>query len=321
MNESLVHDGDTVLVGLSGGADSVCLLLMLLKLRSKLDFSLSALHVNHGLRAEAASDALWCVSLCERLGVACEVVCPDVAGEAMRLRISTEDAARRLRYAAYEAQLRLLAPDAVANGTASVAVAHHADDQAETVLMRLARGTGPTGLCGIAPARKHDNITVIRPLLALTRVEIEAYLRSVNQEWLTDSTNDTDYYTRNKIRHNVLPPLKEIYPGAVAGIARAAGQMAEEESYIDSVVWEIYAGMVRVHPISLPVSSLRALHPFICKRVIMTAIKEAGAGTDITARHIDAVLGILAGPGMKRTELPGGINVMQAKGELIFYAR
>ncbi|MEG2144737.1 MAG: tRNA lysidine(34) synthetase TilS, partial [Oscillospiraceae bacterium] len=194
----LINLGDSVTVALSGGADSVALLLVLLKLQEKLGISIDACHVNHNLRGEEAKrDEAFCKELCEEKNVKLFIKSVDVLAYAKTNSVSTELAARELRYSAL---------CQVANG--KIATAHTLSDSVETALFNLARGTGLRGLMGINPCR--DNI--IRPLTLVGREEIEAFLASENQSFVNDSTNFKNDFARNKIRNKVIPVLKEINP-------------------------------------------------------------------------------------------------------------
>ena len=206
----MLEDGEPVLVALSGGADSVALLRAL----QALAYPVRAFHLNHCLRgAESDRDEAFCRALCAGLGVPLTVERIDVAA-ARAAGEGIEAAARRIRYA------RLTA---AAQG-AKIATAHTADDNLETMLFHLVRGTGPKGLAGIPPVRGQ----VIRPLLGVTRAAVEAYLHALGQDYVTDSTNADDAYTRNRIRHEVVPVLRQINPavsGAAARLARCCGRM------------------------------------------------------------------------------------------------
>mgnify|MGYP000597468848 FL=1 len=203
----MARPGDGVLVGLSGGADSVGLLLVLWKLRETFQISLRALHVHHGLRgAEADRDAAFSRMLCERLEVPFYEFRIDAAKEALDRKCSVEEAGRQARYRLYEetalAWEKEMYPDLTSENAGRkeaaaarvhIATAHHADDNAETVLFNLFRGSGLTGLSGIAPVRGR----IIRPLLWAQRSEIQTWLRQQGQDWVEDSTNQESEYSRN----------------------------------------------------------------------------------------------------------------------------
>lgn len=219
---NMIIRGDTVICGLSGGADSVCLLLVLCGISHKIGFKVKALHVNHCLRgAESDRDENFCRELCARLDVPFKAVSCNVTAFAEKKQLSTEEAARILRY-------RIFAENSVG---AKIATAHNANDNLETVIFNLARGSALKGISGIPPVR--DNI--IRPLLAVSRQEIENYLKNLGQDYVTDSTNLSDDYTRNMIRHQVLPVLCGINPSLVETSVNSLETLREENSLIESL--------------------------------------------------------------------------------------
>lgn len=210
-----------VVCGLSGGADSVCLLLSLMELKEKLGISeISALHVNHCLRGdESDHDEQYCRNLCGKFGIEFKAVKCNVKEYSERFRISTEESARILRYGIFSENSQ----------GKIIATAHNANDNLETVIHNLSRGTALKGLCGIPPVR--DNI--VRPLLTVSREEIENFLKIRNIPFVTDSTNLSDDYTRNKIRHNVLPLLEQINNSLIKTSSRTLEVLRLENSFIE----------------------------------------------------------------------------------------
>lgn len=212
---NLLHPEDLYIVALSGGADSVALLLVL----KQLGYKVEAAHCNFNLRGEESiRDEQFCVSLCEKQNVPLHRIHFDTKAYAALHKVSIEMAARELRYQYFEN----LRKDICAKG---ICVAHHEDDNVETILLNIIRGTGLKGLTGIAP--KNGNI--IRPLLCITRSDIIAYLESVQQNYVVDSTNLVDDVKRNKIRLNLLPMLEEMNPSVKSNIASMARYLAEAE--------------------------------------------------------------------------------------------
>lgn len=219
---NMIIKGDTVICGLSGGADSVCLLLVMCGLQNKIGFTVNALHVNHCLRGEESDrDENFCRELCTKLNVPFKAVSCNVAAFAEEKQLSTEEAARILRY-------RVFAEN---SADAKIATAHNANDNLETVIFNLARGSALKGISGIPPVR--DNI--IRPLLAVSRQQIENYLKTLNQDYVTDSTNLSDDYTRNKIRHQILPVLCGINPSLVETSVNSLETLRAENSLIEDL--------------------------------------------------------------------------------------
>lgn len=255
---SMIKAGDEVIAALSGGADSVCLLLALHELSDILDIKVSALHVNHCLRGEESDrDEQFCRDLCERLSI--PFICGrfNVKEEAEKLKISTELAARDIRYRFFAEQ----------SEGKKIATAHNANDNAETVIFNLTRGTGTKGIAGIPPVR--DNI--IRPLISVTREQIENYLKEKGQDYVTDSSNLTDDYTRNIIRHNVIPVLKQINSSLFRTIAADSDNFRTDNSFIESETEKAYRNC------SVDISSLkgiRLLHPAVRRRCISRLLSE-----------------------------------------------
>lgn len=211
-----------VLVALSGGADSVALLCILLRL----GYRCHAVHCNFHLRGEESNrDELFVVSLCESLDVPCEVVHFDTQAYAAEQRVSIEMAARELRYREFERIRR-------ANALDAIAVAHHQDDAVETLLLNLIRGAGINGLTGM----RKKNGYVVRPLLCLTRSEVIAFLDALGQSYVTDSTNLTDEYARNKVRLHLLPLMQQINPSAASNIMQAANHLADAAAIYNGVI-------------------------------------------------------------------------------------
>ncbi len=224
---NMISKGDKIAVALSGGADSVCLLLCLIEIKNIFDISLCALHVNHCLRGkDSDDDENFCIQLCKKLDIPIISKKFDVAGYAKEKKLSTEQAARDIRYAFFKEN----------TFDKKLATAHNANDNAETVLFNLTRGTGIKGISGIPPVR--DNI--IRPLIEITREEIEQYLSKAQQNFVTDKTNLTDDYTRNKIRHNVIPVLTSINSSFLKTITSDSENFRTDDEFINSYANDVY---------------------------------------------------------------------------------
>lgn len=217
--------GDEIICGLSGGADSVCLLLTMYSLCERLGITVSALHVNHCLRgAESDRDEQFCRELCEKMDIPFTAVSCDVKGYAEKNSLSCEESARKLRYDIFSKY----------SAGRKIATAHNADDNLETVIHNLIRGTALKGLSGIPVVRNN----IVRPLLAVSRHEIEEYLSKVGQDYVTDSTNLTDDYTRNKIRHRIIPLMREINGSLTETSVRSIDSLRSENSLIETEVDE-----------------------------------------------------------------------------------
>ena len=220
----MLHQGETVLCAVSGGADSVALLRAMLELRERLGVRICACHLNHSLRgAEAVRDENFVRALCEQLAVPHVIERCDVQSYAEQHGQGIEEAARDVRYAFFR--------EAAAHLDAQrIATAHTLDDNLETMLFYLARGAGTHGMGGIPPVR-HE---IIRPFIGSTRHQIESYLYELRQPYVNDSSNDSADYTRNRIRREVVPVLREINPRAVEAAGRTAALLRQDEEYLKS---------------------------------------------------------------------------------------
>jgi tRNA(Ile)-lysidine synthase len=283
--ERLISGGDRLVIGLSGGADSVTLAHLLPEVARGFGAEVVALaHLNHQLRPDADQDEAFCHTVAARLDLPLETGRADVRAEAARARTSLEDAGRTVRYA-------FLKDVARARGATSVAVAHTLNDQAETVLLRLCRGAGPTGLAGIYPRAGQ----VIRPLLDVRRLEVEAWLAAERLAYRDDPTNRDLSIPRNRIRHELLPYLaRHAGEGILAVLARQAVIAREDADYLEHVATETTASLVleRDGRTVIPVASLLALPPALRRRVVRQALQRRAGGRFVGFDHVDAVLAL-----------------------------
>jgi tRNA(Ile)-lysidine synthase len=226
----------TVIAAISGGCDSVALLRAMAAVRRPGPGRICVAHLNHQLRPNANDDEAFVVDLCRQLEVACEVG-----------RIAVEDSGDGIEAAARKARYRFLEQAAERWGARFVATAHTADDQAETILHRIVRGTGIRGLSGMARTRPLGHATLIRPLLAVHRVELQAYLDSLAQPYRHDETNADVRFTRNRIRHEVMPELRERFnPGVADALLRLGALAGETQAVVDGLVEELFARCVTI---------------------------------------------------------------------------
>lgn len=308
--------GDRVIIGLSGGADSVSLLMILSELKKELNIELFAVHVHHGLRGkEADRDSAYAQELSENLGVPFVCVHANVAEYARVNGVSEEEAGRHLRYQILEEQ-RLF------RHAAKIAVAHHADDQVETVLYNLFRGSGLKGLGGMRPVRD----AVIRPLLSVTRKEILAYLEEKEISYCEDSTNSGTDYIRNRLRHEIIPAVRErINEGAPSNILQAAKTAAAADACFERTARRILESVgIRerregggVISIGISAEILKQEEPIVRQYVIRQMIGETYLSLkDIASVHVEEAEKLLFKPVGRRIQLPDGGYVLRTYEEL-----
>ncbi len=311
----MARPGDRVLVGVSGGPDSVALLYALWALSRELQVSLHVGHLNHMLRGAAADeDAAYVRDIAGRLGVPVTIESRDAATHARENRMSVELAAREIRYDFY---FRV----AKAVGAARVALGHHAGDQAETVLLRLIRGTGTTGLGGIPPVRPlaaggdvDSAPVIIRPLIDATRQEIEGYCRENGLNPRVDASNLTSVYARNRVRHELVPLLERHYnPRIIQSIARTAELVREDDSFISGEVRRRMERIVRERSrwcVALAIEPLLAEPPAIQRRVVRQAVALVARGAeDVEFEHVEMVLELARGGLVGASaDLPRGVR-------------
>ena len=321
--QHMLEEGDRIVAGVSGGADSVCLLLLLLEYQKKVPFQLAAVHVNHQIRKEAGEDAAYVEKLCRSLGVPFFLYEESVASLAAKEKLSLEEAGRKIRYGAFYKTLSVWESQTGKEG--KIAVAHHLQDSVETMLFHLFRGTGIWGLAGIRPVRGR----IIRPMLVLDREEIEGYLKERRIDWCIDSTNEEDTYTRNKIRRHILPYAEqELVAGATRHAAQAAMDMGEltdyvaiqrEEALKQCCIWEsdYSEGFDEKKSIGLKLEEWRKLPCFMQKQVLLWALEQVGQGRkDIGRIHVSGLLELADKEGYKKRDLPGGLEGVKEYGIL-----
>lgn len=315
--DKLIEAGDLVLAGVSGGADSVCLLLLLLELRQQLNFSLEVVHVEHGIRGEeSCRDAAFVEKLCREKGVSCHVCAIDVPGYAASAGMGLEEAARKMRYDCY----RRIA-EAARAPRVKVALAHHADDNAETMLFQLVRGSGIAGLGGIRSARPlTENITIVRPLIFATRAQIENYLQEKGQTYCTDATNTDTDYSRNKIRHEVMPKLAEINSQAIPHMRQSAKLLQELTDYIDAEVVRAMENVCHVENDFCRIAEvLFESYPHIIQTELVHQViaQVAGSGKNIGSVHVEAVLRLSGLQVGRSVDLPYQLTAMRVYGGVV----
>lgn len=312
---NLLTKGDNLVVGVSGGADSVCLLTVLVSLRDEYDIDILVVHVNHGIRDTALRDEDFVKDLCIGNNVRFVSYGIDCISVAKESGLSVEEAGRNERYRLFnEAGNKLYGEDRF-----KIVVAHHIDDLSETLLFNLARGTGINGLASI----KSANANIIRPLLCVTRKEIEDYLRQKGLSFMTDETNESDDYSRNKIRHNVIPVMEEICNNASVHMASTAMQLAEVEDFLSKTTDSKYSVYVIKKENILHISEdVLKEHPAIVRRIIHKALTQtAGRARDISSVQINAVYDLLSMETGKKRNLIYSMTAVRDYDGVCLYAK
>lgn len=302
---NMLSGGEKVLIGLSGGPDSVCLLHVLNNLKTSYNLDLHTIYIDHGMRPEETpSEIKFCKLLSVRLGIPFYTKSVDVCSFSQQHGLNKQEAARHLRYMAYEETAREIRADRIALG-------HTADDQAETVLMRLFRGSGPTGLAGIPPQRRK----IIRPLIEVKRKEIEKFLFDSGIDFVTDSSNLKKDYIRNKIRHSIIPIIRDLNPDIIETLSRTAAIFRDEERYFEIIVTKTLMKMISRKTdtrIELFLAPFEIMDKVIMRRVIRRIIDETKGLRGIGFFHIEEIIELIKNgkPG-DRIYLPKGIRAIK----------
>ena len=300
---SMLEPGDRVVIAVSGGPDSVCLLSVLHALAKDLDLTLHVAHLDHMFRGEESADeALFVEGLAKKFNIAATIKKIDVPAFCRERGLSAQAGAREIRYG-------FLANVAEKVGAARIATGHTAADQAETFLMRLVRGAGVSGLSAIPPKRGN----IIRPLIEATREDVLDYLKSAGLEYATDPSNARPVYTRNRIRSDVLPVLREFNPRIVETLAAEASLLRDEDEAIEAYVTQMMQGMFDQEEgiIAIKRAEFNALPPALRRRMFRLAAGLINAGSPALSRvQVDEALGFIAGSQTGRAmRLPHGLRV------------
>lgn len=278
---NLIESGDKIVLGVSGGPDSVCMLLCLNKLKAKLNFDIVVAHINHGLRENAKLDEEYVLKLAESLGVKCFVYHAKVKEEAEKLKRGLEETGRIIRYNFFEEVLKK-------ENANKIAIAHNSNDNVETIIMNIMRGSGTSGLKGIEP----KNEKYIRPLIEIKREDIEEYTKDFHPRH--DESNDENEFTRNKIRNIVIPYIKrEFNPNILDTITRLSMISKEEGKYLELKTKEAYNSMLieENEQIILDLKKFNSEELVIRKRIILYSISKLfGSTKGIEKIHIDDII-------------------------------
>ena len=306
----MLPPGGAVLCAVSGGADSMCLLHLLLELSWEGGFRVCAAHYHHGMRGEAAdADAAFVSQWCADRGVPCVVERGDVYAEAERRGLGVEETGRRLRY-------EFLRRAAAELGCGRVATAHNADDNLETLLLHLARGTGLHGLAGIPPRRGE----IVRPLLTTSRAEITAYLEEHNVPHVEDATNADEYYARNRIRRQVVPVLRQLNPRLTESAAETMGYLRADDDFLNAqAAAACQNARWAEDDLVIEARYIAQLPAAIAPRAVRRLLEMMGDGdTNCSAAHLKAVVSLARGEDPSAVAyLPGGRLAQRVYQELL----
>jgi tRNA(Ile)-lysidine synthase len=313
-NYQMLERGHTLLIAVSGGPDSMVLLHTLWHLREPFALKLFVAHLNHQMRPSAAEDALFVETTAHDLGLLCICKTLDVPTYQRQRKLSSEEAARQVRYAFLRATAAQLGAD-------RIAVGHTADDQAETVLFHLLRGSGLRGLGGMPPVR----MPLIRPLIRVLRRDVLEYLRTQRLPFREDPTNGQRQYTRNRIRLDLLPALRQHYnPRLVQALCTTAQLLADDEAALQAVSHQRFLAARRPaapEQSQLTIAEVTPLPPALQRRILREALSEVmGSLQGVTHTHIAAILALLrVGAGNKWLRLPRGVVVERRYGVLLIH--
>ena len=303
----MIHKDERIVIGVSGGADSVCLLLLLRRYSEKVPCRITAVHLNHMIRKETAMrDAQYVETLCRSLQIPCIAESANVPEEAAKTGESLEEAGRRLRY---ELLCKIAREQ---NGT--IAVAHHKNDNAETVLLNLLRGTGLKGLSGMQPVSEWNGCKIIRPLLSFYRSEIEEWLLAEGISYCEDETNLDPSYARNAVRLNIIPEMEKINGRALEHFCRSATEFGKIERFLQQETERNLERIARIREeeAELSVPELETTDPLIAGRVAYQAVaRMAKSRKDLEAVHVQEILELAGRQSGKKVSLPYGLEAVR----------
>ena len=311
-----LDNGDQIILALSGGPDSACLFYALNQLRSELDLSINCVHVNHGLRGKASdADEDFVRSICRQNNCKLRVVSADINRLASEWKLSTEEAGRRVRYQSfYEEAEKVFKKTGL---LPKIMIAHNMDDQAETILFRIIRGTGVTGIKAMQKVEvTAAGYEIIRPLLGVSKRDILEALDTGNFSYCKDKTNELPIYARNKIRLDIIPAMESLNPALKDAIVRLGDIAREQEDFLDRKAYECLETLQSEHKIVLtqrmsiiPANVLRTYHIAIQKRVFSIILKQMGILDNISYKHMESLVELLKSenPSME-IDLPYGFK-------------
>lgn len=311
-----IKSGDTVIIGVSGGPDSICLLNILNNLKDKLSINLVVAHINHGLRKEADEETKYVEEFCKKIDVPCYIKYADISKMAKDEKCGTEEIGRAVRYNFFEEVFENV------KGT-KIATAHNANDNAETVLMNMMRGSGLSGIKGIDKTR---NDKFIRPIIECTRDEIEKYCRENNLDPRYDKSNNENTYTRNKVRNLLIPYIEEKFnPNIIETLNRMSELVYEDDMYFNKIVEETYTKLLvekTKEQIVLNLKDFNSLEKVIKSRIILYTINELlTTAKDIEKIHIEDIIKLCGNNIGNKYLIPNKRLKIMVKNKKIFFIR
>lgn len=316
-----INKGDAIVVGFSGGPDSLCLLHTLNNLKSEMNLTLRPVHINHMFRpGDCDLEQAHAEAICSSLGLACKSLQIDCRAVARQQKLSDEEAGRLIRYQAFSAAATALSNEGFGRSQIKIAVAHNADDQAETILFRIMRGTGIHGLTGIPKIRTDENgYQIVRPLLEVSRAEINQYIAVNKLKPNMDSSNNQPLYSRNRIRLELIPFLEKEYNNSIkSALTRLAELASEEESYIEGETKAQLNAMSTEEPLRYDISSFRACHIAIKKRIAWEVVQKL-EGVEASFEIINSIVRVIESDNPSaRLDLPKGWIIERQYNEVLF---
>ena len=325
IDSNLIVEGSTIIVGFSGGPDSLCLLHALVQLSEPYNLTIMPVHVNHKLRPSAESEAENCVRMCDRWGLECDVYEADCKSMANDLGISLEEAGRYIRYDVFDEIAEDVKSKGVDEDSIFIALAHNADDQSETVLFRLLRGTGVHGLSGMPEVRASDaGFLIIRPLLQVTREEIENYIKENNLHPNIDESNFESKYTRNKIRNELIPYLEKNYNPNIKQALRRYAEIADvDDGAITAAAAEAVNDCLEANEkddsLVLDITNLKDTSPAINRRIVGIILSALRLETKSNYELVVSLMNLIYSENPSAIiDLPSGYKAIREYNKLIF---
>ncbi len=309
---NMLNNGDTVIVGLSGGCDSVAMFRLLHKYKDTLAINIIAVHINHLMRSDSTLDEEFCKNLCKSYDVPIYTYKINIEDIAKNKKMSSEEVGREERYKTFNSLVK--------DESYKIAIAHNKNDVAETFLMRLFRGAGINGLKSIAPTR--DNI--IRPIIEIERKDLERYLNSLSQNYCTDSTNLLPIYTRNKIRLNLLPTIqKDFNKNIVSTLYDTSKILEEEQDFIESIATKTFENITcyKENSLYIDLKKFKTLHPYLQKQILLKSTSIfVPNNKNISKKHLYSIINIInnTSNGERNINLPNNTLVQKSYNNLIF---